>query len=67
MSDSESGNYTIRLNKIVLTPQKKSGAKSRAPISATIAGDEIDATYMLQNGGLNQRVVLVLRRDSSYW
>jgi hypothetical protein len=67
MSDSETGSYTIRLNKIVLTPQKKSGAKSRHPISATIAGDEIDATYMLQNGGLSQRVNLVLRRDSSYW
>jgi hypothetical protein len=67
MSDSESGLYTIRLNKIVLTPQKKKGAKSRAPISATIAGEEINATYMLQNGGLSQRVSLVLRRDSSYW
>lgn len=67
MSDSETGIYTIRLNKIVLTPQKKSGAKSRPPISATIAGDEINATYMLENGGLSQRVVLVLRRDSSYW
>ena len=67
MSDSETGTYTIRLNKIVLTPQKKSGAKSRPPISATIAGDEINATYMLENGGLSQRVVLVLRRDSSYW
>src|SRR5450759_3206154 len=67
MSDSETGTYTIRLDRIVLTPDKKSGARSRAPISATIAGDEIKANYALQNAGSSQRVVLVLRRDASYW
>ena len=67
MSDSETGTYTMRLDKIVLTPDKKSGARSRAPISATIAGDEIKANYTLQNAGSSQRVVLVLRRDASYW
>lgn len=67
MSDSETGTYTIRLDKIVLTPEKKSGARSRARISATIAGEEIRATYMLRNVGSNRRVTLVLRRDASYW
>jgi hypothetical protein len=67
MSDSETGNYSIRQDRIVLTPEKKSGAKSRSPISATIAGEEITVTYMLQNGASNQRVTLLLRRDASYW
>lgn len=67
MSDSETGAYSLSHDRIVLTPEKKSGARSRAPISATIAGEEIRATYSLQNGGSNQRVTLVLRRDSSYW
>jgi hypothetical protein len=67
MSDSETGTYTISGDRILLTPEKKSGAKSRAPISATIAGEEIKATYMLQNVASNQRVALVLRRDATYW
>jgi hypothetical protein len=67
MSDSETGTYTVSRDKIVLNPEKKSGAKSRAPIAATIAGEEIRATYMLEDGASNQRIALVLRRDASYW
>jgi hypothetical protein len=66
-SESETGTYTINRDKIVLTPEKKRGAKSPAHILATIAGEEIKTIYMLQNAGSDQRVVLVLRRDASYW
>jgi len=55
------------MGKMILTPVKKKGAGSRAPITATIAGDEIRADYLLQNGTSPQLVTLILRRDASYW
>jgi hypothetical protein len=67
MSDSETGTYTIKDNTILLSPEKKKTARSHAPFSATIAGEEIRAAYTLQNAGSNQRVILVLRRDYRFW
>jgi hypothetical protein len=66
LSDSESGTFKVEMGKMILTPAKKEG-KSRAPITATIADEEIRATYVLQNGNSQQRVTLALRRDPSYW
>jgi hypothetical protein len=67
MSDSETGTYTLKMGKLVLTPAKKKGDRSRPTIAATIAGEEIRASYLLQNAGARERVTLVLRRDASYW
>jgi len=67
LSESERGTYKVRTGAIVLTPAKKKGSKSPASITATIAGDEIKATYLLQSAGPAQRVTLTLRRDASYW
>jgi hypothetical protein len=67
LSDSETGTYRIQMGKMILTPAKKKGARSRAPITATIAGEEIRASYLLQNGTSPQLVTLILRRDASYW
>lgn len=67
LSDSETGTYTLHSGKLLLTPARKNGSKPRPTIPATIAGDEISASYLLQNGGSRERVTLVLRRDASYW
>lgn len=67
MSDSETGTFKVRAGNIVLTPTKKSGRKSRPSITATIMGDEIKASYLLQSGGTQQKVTLTLRRDASFW
>jgi hypothetical protein len=67
MSDSETGTYTVRASQLTLTPTKKKGTKTRPAISALISGDEIRASYVLRNAGSAERVVLVLRRDASYW
>lgn len=67
LSDSETGTYRVQMGKMILTPAKKQGAKSRAPITATIAGEEIRASYLLQNGTSPQLVTLTLRRDASFW
>ena len=67
LSDSETGTFKVRMGTLILTPTNKKGGKSRAPITATIAGDEISASYALQNGSSEQRVTLTLRRDPSYW
>ena len=67
MSDSETGTFELRAGRIVLTPAKKAGRKSRPSITATIAGDEIKASYLLQTGGTHQKVNLTLRRDASFW
>jgi hypothetical protein len=67
MSDSESGTYTLKANQLTLTPTKKKGAKNRPVIAASIAGEEIRASYVLRNAGSAERVSLVLRRDASYW
>jgi hypothetical protein len=67
MSDSESGTFKASAGSIILTPIAKKGSKPRPSITATIAGDEIRATYLLQNGRSPQRIVLILHRDASYW
>jgi hypothetical protein len=67
LSDSETGTFKIEIGKIVLTPAKQREGKSRGPITATIAGNEIKASYMLQTGSSRERVTLILRRDASYW
>jgi hypothetical protein len=66
-SDSESGTYRISGDTILLTPRKKSGAQSRAPLAATIGGEIIRADYIFRDAGSSQRIRLVLRRDASYW
>jgi hypothetical protein len=65
VSASEQGTYRISRDTILLTPRRKNGARSHAPISATIGGEVIRANYLLQNGGSSERVLLVLRRDAS--
>ena len=67
LSDSETGTYKVQMGRMILTPAKKKGSESRPPITATIAGDEIKASYVLLNGSSQQRVTLILRRDPSYW
>ena len=67
LSDSESGTFTIHSGNLTLVPARKSGHKSRPSITATLAGDEIRAAYVLQSGGSQQRVTLTLRRDASFW
>jgi hypothetical protein len=67
LSDSETGTFTIQMGRMILTPARRKEGKSRPAITATIAGDEIRASYVLQNGSSQQRVILTLRRDASYW
>jgi hypothetical protein len=67
LSDSETGTFEVQMGKMILTPKKKKGTKSRAPITATIAGEDIRASYLLQTGSSQQLVTLTLRRDASYW
>jgi len=67
LSDSETGTFKVQMGKMILTPAKKKDGKMRPPITATIAGDEIRASYVLQNGSSQQRITLTLLRDSSYW
>jgi hypothetical protein len=67
MSDSESGTYSVRSAQIVLTPLKKGGSRARPPFTATIDGDEIRATYLLQDPTMRQPITLELRRDASFW
>jgi hypothetical protein len=67
LSDSETGTFKLGRGIITLVPTKSRGAKSRPSITAIIAGDEIRAAYVLQNGALQERVTLTLRRDASYW
>ena len=67
LSDSESGTYQLEMGKMILTPSKKSGSKSRPAIAATIAGQEIKASYILQSGSTQERVTLTLARDPSFW
>jgi hypothetical protein len=57
------------LNKgqLILTPAKKKGTKPRPAIQATIVGDDISASYVLQNGGSPERITLALRRDANFW
>ena len=67
MSDSESGTYTSQAGQLTLTPTKKKGKKARPTITATIVGGEIRASYLLDSGGTQQRVTLLMQRDASYW
>jgi hypothetical protein len=67
LSDSESGSYKLDKSRMILTPDKKKGAKARPAIVATIAGQEITASYLLQSGGTQRRVTLTMKRDASFW
>jgi hypothetical protein len=67
LSESEAGTYTFRNNQLMMVPAKKGGTGSRPTIAATISGEEIRASYLLENGSASERVALVLRRDASYW
>jgi hypothetical protein len=65
LSDSEAGTYTLHAGQLTLTPAKKKNERARPTIAANITGDEIRASYLLQD--TRERVTLVLRRDASYW
>lgn len=67
LSDSETGTYAFKMGKLLLTPSRKKGDEARRIIAATISGDEIRASYLLETAAANERVALVLRRDASYW
>jgi len=67
LSDSETGTFQVQAGRLILTPTKKKGRRSRPPVTATILGDDIKATYLLENGSSQQRVSLTLRRDASFW
>ena len=67
LSDSESGTYKLNTGRLILTPERKKGARARPAIAATIAGQEITASYVLQSGGTERRVTLTMKRDGSFW
>lgn len=67
LSDSEMGSYVLNKGRLLLTPAKKKGSKRRPTIQATLAGDDITASYLLQSGGSQERITLAMRRDASYW
>ena len=68
LSDSERGTFKVESGTIILTPaKKKEGKSSYTPVTATVSGDQIKATYVVQSGNSHQRVTLTLRRDPSYW
>lgn len=67
MSDSETGTYAFNRGQLTLTPKKKKGDPARPTIAAAISGEEIRASYLLQDAVANERIALVLRRDASYW
>jgi hypothetical protein len=67
LSESETGSYTINKNQLTLVPaKKKTSRSSHKTILATLSGDVIKASYVLQNGSTQERVTLVLARDASY-
>jgi hypothetical protein len=67
LSDSESGTYRLQAGQLLLTPAKKGGEKTRPAIAASVAGDEIRASYVLEAGTSEERIMLTLRRDPTYW
>jgi hypothetical protein len=67
MSDSESGTYSVNRGRLIFTPTKKKGSSARSSIAATIEGNEIKATYVLEDATIRQPITLELRRDASYW
>ncbi|HKR09472.1 MAG TPA: hypothetical protein VJS39_09805 [Gemmatimonadaceae bacterium] len=67
LSDSESGTYRLEGGKLILTPVKKHGEKTRPTIAATLDGQKINASYLLQNGSSPERISLTLERDPTFW
>jgi len=68
LSESETGTYTINKTQLTLIPaRKKTSRASHKTILATLSGDEIKASYVLQSGSTQERVTLVLAKDASYW
>jgi hypothetical protein len=67
MSDSESGTYSVNKDRLTFTPIRKKGSRGRTSIVATIKGNEITATYVLQDATIRQPITLELRRDASFW
>jgi hypothetical protein len=67
LSDSESGTYSVNKGQLIFTPIRKKGSRARSSIAATIEGNEIKATYLLQDATMRQPITLELRRDASYW
>ena len=67
LSESEAGTYTLKDKQLSLVPERKERARSRPTIAAIISGEEIRASYLLNNGIVRERVALVLRRDDHYW
>lgn len=67
MSDSESGTYRVNKTQLIFTPIKKKGSRARSSIAATIEGNKIKATYVLQDATIRQPITLELRRDASFW
>lgn len=67
LADSETGTYRVEMGKMILTPETKRGSRARAPIAATLVGEEIRASYLLESGTSRQRITLTLHRDPSFW
>jgi hypothetical protein len=67
LSDSESGTYRLEGGKLILTPVKKPGEKTRPTIAATLDGEKINAAYVLQSGSSQERISLTLKRDPTFW
>jgi hypothetical protein len=67
LSESETGIYRLVNRQLILVPAKRKNVKSRPTIAATISGDEIRASYLLESGNAYEPIALVLRRDESYW
>ena len=65
-SESETGRYNLRADTLWLAATKND-RRRRPPIAATLAGDEIRASYLLTDRTISSRVTLVLRRDPRYW
>lgn len=67
MSESETGNYSIKGNQLTLVPSRARDGRSRPTITAVVSGTQISASYVLHDGARRQRVSLVLERDPTYW
>jgi hypothetical protein len=67
MAESEKGTYRRDANKLILVPERKKGGRSRPTITASLSGEEISASYVVDDGVTRQPVALILRRDPAYW
>ena len=67
MAESEKGTYRKDANKLTLVPQRKKNEKTRPTITASLSGEEISASYVVDDGMTRQPVTLVLRRNPAYW